>query len=104
MAKRSAAGSYLGEMLDGKKAKRKIGAKPVKPKKLRFTVNLDPEVIELVRDAVAELAGPPARLTLSSLVEQAVRAEVAKLQKNHHSGKAFPKRDYELRAGRPPTR
>jgi len=104
MAKRSAAGSYLGEVLDGKKAQRKTGAKPVKAKKLRFTVNLDPEVIEQVRDAVGALAGPPARLTLSSLVEQAVRAEVAKLEKRHNSGEAFPKRDYELRAGRPPSR
>lgn len=90
----------MGEVLDGKKAKRQTGAKPVKPRKLRFTVNLDPPVIEVVRNTVAQLCGPPAYLTLSGLVETAVQAEVRKLEKKHNQGQPFPQREQELRAGR----
>jgi len=50
---------------------------------------------------VVFLAGPPARLTLAGLAETALRRELERLKKTHNGGKAFPRREAELRGGRP---
>ena len=74
-----------------------------KPRKLRFTANLDEPVIESVRNVVAQLCGPPLYLTLSGLVQNALAAEVKRLERRHNKGKPFPQRKRPLKAGRPRT-
>ena len=69
--------------------------------KVRATFHLSQEVFEAVRDAVVSLSGPPHRLTLASFAENALRRELERLKKAENNGKAFPKRESELRGGRP---
>jgi hypothetical protein len=47
------------------------------------------------------LSGPPHRLTLASFADAALRLELERLQKAENKGKPFPKRESELRGGRP---
>ncbi len=72
-----------------------------RPTKVRATFHLPKELFEAVRDAVVSLSGPPHRLTLASFAENALRRELERLQKAENKGKAFPKREGELRGGRP---
>ena len=53
-------------------------------------------------DAVVALSGPPTQLTLTQLVTDALRRELARLRKTKHRGRPFPKRGKSgLRVGRP---
>jgi hypothetical protein len=74
---------------------------PAPPGKVRATFHLPGELLNLARDAVVALSGPPHRLTLATLAERAIRTEVERLQREHHGGKPFPKRADELKGGRP---
>ena len=79
-------------------------AKPSRPRaipKTRATYHLPDDVVQAARDAAVALSGPPTRLTLSALVESALRREVARLQAAHNRGRAFPLADEPLRGGRP---
>ena len=67
----------------------------------KITVDIDDQLLEAVRDAVVHLSGPPHRLTLRSLVEQALRHELERLSEDELHGEPFPPRTQELRAGRP---
>lgn len=58
------------------------------------------EVAEEARDAVVALSGPPVRLSMSRLVESALRRELERLRKEYNEGEAFPARDEDLRPGR----
>ena len=69
--------------------------------KERLTVHVPVDVVDVVKDCVVALSGPPLRLTLAGFAEQALRHELERLQKEHNRGKAFPKRDGELKGGRP---
>lgn len=69
--------------------------------KVRATFYLSAEVLDEARNAVFHLAGYPCRLTLARLIEQALRAELARLKERHHEGREFPPRSEELRGGRP---
>jgi len=69
--------------------------------KVRATLYVSSDMLEEARDAVYHLAGFPARLTLTKLVENALRAELARLKERFHAGKDFPRRDEDLRGGRP---
>lgn len=71
------------------------------PAKVRATLYLPRDLLEEARNAAVFLAGPPARLTLTKLAEQALRAELDRLRLRHLGGGAFPARDGELRGGRP---
>jgi len=51
--------------------------------------------------AVVALSGPPNRLTLAEFAEDAFRVKLDALKKAENKGKAFPRRDAELRGGRP---
>lgn len=69
--------------------------------RVRGTFHLDLELFEQTRDAVVFLAGPPAHLTLARLLEDALRAELARLAKKHNNGEPFPSRKVPVRTGRP---
>jgi len=59
------------------------------------------DVLEQARDAAVHLAGFPARLTLTKLAENALRAELQRLKVLYNAGEDFPRRDEDLRGGRP---
>jgi hypothetical protein len=69
--------------------------------KVRATLYLPCDILDEARNAVVFLAGPPARLTLTKLAEDALRAELERLKKQFNHGDDFPARDEELRGGRP---
>lgn len=74
---------------------------PPAPRKIRSTYHLPEDLVEGLRDAALHLAGPPEYLTLSNLVENALRSELERLRKKRNKGKPFPTRPHELRGGRP---
>ena len=76
-------------------------AAPPRVKKLRSTFLLPPDLIEEFKDVVVALSGPPLRLTLAAFAERALRVEIERLKREHNKGRTFPKRDSELRGGRP---
>ncbi len=69
--------------------------------KVRATIYLTREVLDEARDAAVHLAGYPARLTLTQLAENAFRAELRRLKSLYNEGQDFPRRNEELRGGRP---
>lgn len=69
--------------------------------KVRATLYVAPAVLEEARDTVVYLAGHPLRLTLTELVDRALRAELKRLRDQHHAGQQFPKRAADLKGGRP---
>lgn len=70
--------------------------------KARTTFYLPVSLVEAVRDATDALSGPPTRATLNSIVEDALRRELARLSRKHNGGEPFPARGVELRPGRRP--
>ena len=69
--------------------------------KVRATLYLPADILEEARDAAVHLAGYPARLTLTKLAENALRAELDRLKRLHNGGQDFPRRDEDLKGGRP---
>ncbi len=69
--------------------------------KVRATLYLPRDILNEARNAAVFLAGPPARLTLTRLAEDALRAELERLKDRYNEGNDFPIRDEELRGGRP---
>jgi len=69
--------------------------------KVRATLYLPHTVLEEARNAAAHLAGYPARMTLTKLAEEALRAELQRLKDRYNQGRDFPPRREELRGGRP---
>lgn len=78
-----------------------VSAKPRPGAKVRATFHVSAELLEEARNAVVYLAGPPTRLTLADLAENALKKELERLKKAHNSGKEFPARNGELKGGRP---
>jgi hypothetical protein len=72
-----------------------------RPPKIRATLYLPEDLLDEARNAAVFLAGYPARLTLTKFVENAFRAELARLKLLHNQEQDFPPRDEELRGGRP---
>lgn len=65
--------------------------------KVKTSFNLTPDIVEEARDAAWW-----ARLTLAELAEEALRREIARLAKKAgHKDGVFPKRERELKSGRP---
>ena len=60
---------------------------PKKPLSTQLSVGLLAEL----RSCVVSLSGPPERLTISGLVERAVRQEVVRLRKKRNAGRPFSK-------------
>jgi hypothetical protein len=77
------------------------GPEPQRMGKERATYHLPSALVDEVRDVVVALSGPPLRLTLASFAERAFRTEIERLKREHNKGRPFPKRDGELRGGRP---
>ena len=69
--------------------------------KVRATLYLPADLLDEARDATVFLAGYPARLTLSKLVEHAFRAELRRLKQLYNDGLDFPQRSEDLKGGRP---
>lgn len=67
----------------------------------KITVEVAQDLLEQVRDAVVYLSGPPHRMTMRSLVEGALERELQRLSDELVEGQPFPRREHELRAGRP---
>jgi len=65
-----------------------------------FSTHLPPKLIEEIRDCVVALSGPPDRLTVSTLVETALRRELTH-RKRKAGRQAFPRRRRPVRSGRP---
>lgn len=68
---------------------------------VKTTLYLPQEISEGCRDAVIYLAGHPEYLTLTTLIENALRRELDRLKDRYTDGQPFPTRRRELRAGRP---
>ena len=69
--------------------------------KVRATLYLSADVLDQARNAAVYLAGYPARLTLTKLAEDALRAELQRLKNQYNGGRDFPPREGELKGGRP---
>jgi hypothetical protein len=68
---------------------------PIGKQKSRYTFNLPDALVEHARAAVFYTPG----LNLSVLVEQALEAEIRRLER--HRGEAFPRRTSPIKTGRP---
>lgn len=66
----------------------------------RLSAYLDQDLVEECRDTVVALSGPPDRLTLSKLMEDALRLYLDRIYQEHQVEK-FPKREGNVPHGRP---
>ena len=81
-----------------------IGDGQVRPAKVRATFHLPEDLMNEARNTVVALSGPPHRLTLAKLAENALRNELDRLKDERDGrqrGKQFPQRTDEVRTGRP---
>ena len=69
--------------------------------KVRATLYVSAELLEQARNATFHLAGFPARLTLTKLTENALRAELQRIKELYNAGQDFPQRSTDLKGGRP---
>jgi hypothetical protein len=69
--------------------------------KVRATFHLPAALVDAARDAAVALSGPPLRLTLAALVENALERELKHLRNKHNEGKPFPRFGAPLKGGRP---
>ena len=77
------------------------GGEASSDRKVRATFHLPHALVDEARNATVALSGPPIRLTLTRLVEDALRREVQRLRDAHNAGSPFPRREAELIGGRP---
>lgn len=74
------------------------------PRKVRATFHLPEPLLNEARNTVVALSGPPHRLTLARLAEDAIRHELERLRMERlgrKRGREFPQRESELHGGRP---
>lgn len=69
--------------------------------KIKASFYVSSALVDECRDAVAFLAGPPLHLSLSQLVEEALREKLARLKEEFSDGQPFPPHRGKVRAGRP---
>jgi hypothetical protein len=72
--------------------------------KVRATFHVPADLMDELRNAVVALSGPPHRLTMAKLAENALRSELdrlSQLQQGRQRGRSFPQRDGDVRTGRP---
>ncbi len=82
-------------------ARRSAKAAPPQRKKVRATFHVYDDTLDQAKNAVVTLMGPPLFLTLSDLLDSAIRDKVVELQNQHNDGQPFPPRAGNLRGGRP---
>lgn len=68
-------------------------ARPSTTPKIRATFHIPLDLYTECRDAVWQLTGPPARLTMTGLAEHALRTELDRMKNQYNGGKPFPARD-----------
>jgi len=68
--------------------------------KVKVPFNLPCDLAERIRDAVYALSGPPYCLSLAAFAEQALRTELARLEREANKGRQFMARAGRLRPGR----
>ena len=81
-----------------------VDARQGRSGKVRATFHLPEDLMNEARNTVVGLSGPPYRLTLAKLAENALRREIESLKSardGRQRGKDFPQRDDEVRTGRP---
>jgi len=83
------------------KAKKEAEPRTSPPRLVKATYNVPEVLVEETRNAVLTLSGPPVRLTLSALVEAALRKELERLRKSHNGGEPFSGPGTALKGGRP---
>ena len=69
--------------------------------KSRTSFNIPEDLLQRSRDTVAFLGGPPLYLTLAKLAEDALEAEIKRLQDEFNKGKPFPRFTGRVKTGRP---
>jgi hypothetical protein len=83
----------------GKRAQR--GAQePAGEPKARATFYLGEDLLDRLRNAADALSGPPVRARVNGIVSDALRRELARLERKHSDGNPFPPRPAELSRGR----
>jgi hypothetical protein len=70
-------------------------------KKIRVAFHLPVRLADEARNCVYHLSGPPLRLTMAELAENAIAKELERLQIEYNEGKSFPHRRENLKGGRP---
>ncbi|MHB0970203.1 MAG: hypothetical protein ACYC7A_08015 [Thermoanaerobaculia bacterium] len=78
--------------------------KPTKAKtrKQQASFNLPVDLIDELRDAAVHFSGPPHRMTLASIAEDALRRELERIRQELNRGRAIPKyQSGSLKPGRP---
>ena len=78
-----------------------IAVEVPKGRSVRATFHIPHDLLEEARNAVVALSGPPLRLTLAGVTQEALRKEIERLKKEHNQGKPFPSRAADLKGGRP---
>jgi hypothetical protein len=76
----------------------------VRSAKVRATFHLPEELMNEARNTVVALSGPPYRLTMAKLAENALRSELDRLKElreGRQRGRDFPQRTDAVRTGRP---
>ncbi len=71
------------------------------PKRVRATFHLPEALLDELRATVVALSGPPDRLTLARVAEDALRRELQRLTRTKNQGKPFPRFVGKLVGGRP---
>ena len=73
-------------------------------RKVRATFHIPEDLLNEARNTVVALSGPPDRMTLAKLAENALRHELDRLREERQGnqrGSEFPQREHDLRGGRP---
>jgi hypothetical protein len=91
--------ALLGD--SGAGGRRRPADDPSSHRRVRATFHLPHALVDEARNATVALSGPPHRLTLARLVENAIRGELQTLRDRHNGGQKFPRRAGELVGGRP---
>jgi hypothetical protein len=91
---RYAPGARGGEPVAYQAGSRESGSRQSgsRQEKVRMTFLLPDDLVEAAEDAAAFLSGPPTRLTMRTLAEQALRNEIDRLADVYHGGVGFPAR------------
>lgn len=74
---------------------------PRRQRKEKLTIDLPVELADRIRNTVYWLNGPPQRLTLARLFEEALSVRVRELEEAHNDGQPFETRPEQLKGGRP---
>lgn len=65
-----------------------------------FAAKIDEDLVDRVRSAAAAMQSANRRYTLAQLVEDALRAHVEGLERQHNHGRRFPSIEEPLKRGR----